>query len=128
MAGETAEATMLTAAEVGRLLGVSARKVYDIPPEHLPRYQYGPRGAVRYAETDVREYKLRCRSTETKRLVAGALSLTSAFPAAAESALESAFRKRGIEPRLTPSTGRKRQGSTPSPQARNGLQLVSSKP
>lgn len=49
---------MLTAADVGRLLGISARTVYAIPEVQLPRYRMGAaRGAVRFDPLDVENYK-----------------------------------------------------------------------
>lgn len=63
------------------------------------------------------EYLQKCRYTEIKREVATFLNSTASLKASG-SGLESYFRKRGREPKLTPTTGKRRQESTP-------LQLVS---
>ena len=118
---------MLTVAQAAARLGVSARKVYDLADSgDLPCYRMGR--SVRIAEDDVTEYLAQCRFTATKRKVAGALSLTAASLAKEGSALENAFRKLGLAPKLTPSTAKKPRASTPSQAERNGLRLVSKTP
>lgn len=45
---------MLTAAEVGMVLGITARTVYGIPEDRLPRYRLGSGAcAVRFDLADV---------------------------------------------------------------------------
>ena len=56
--------SMLSAAQVAELLGLSARSVYDIPESRLPRYRVGAQGgAIRYELADVEAYKASCRCT-----------------------------------------------------------------
>lgn len=45
----------MKAAEVAKILGISARMVYAIPARLLPRYKFGR--AVRFAPADVEEYR-----------------------------------------------------------------------
>ena len=53
---------MLKASEVAPLLGLSARAVYDIPDDQLPRFRIGAgRGAVRFSMEAVEAYKAACR-------------------------------------------------------------------
>lgn len=123
-AERVSEGAMLTAAEAGARLGISARKVYELADTgELPHYRIGR--AVRFAESDVLEYRTSCRSAATKKTVVGALSLTAASLAKGESALESAFRHLGVALKPTRSTAKNRRGSTLLPAEPNALKLVS---
>ena len=118
-------ATMLKPAQVAPMLGVSVRKVYELAGDPLPCYRVN--GSVRFSPDDVREYLAKCRYTETKRKVAGALNLTAASMASG-SVCESAFQKLGIAPKQTHTTGKNRNGSTTSLRASRNLKVVSSTP
>jgi len=104
--------TPLTAAQAAGVLGVSLRQMYDLaaPAGPVACYRIGRR--VSFEPADIEEFKSKCRYTETKHAVASSLSSTATLPANV-SALESYFRGRGIEPRRTPSIGRRRPESTP---------------
>ncbi len=84
--------------DAARLLGVSVRQVYDLAAHcgPIPCYRVGRR--VTFSESDILEYKQKCRCTEIKRAVASSLNSTAISPASG-SALESFFRRRGREPR-----------------------------
>ena len=85
---------MLTASEVGKLLAISARTVYDIPEDRLPRYRLGAgRGAVRFDPADVEAYRTSCRSAGTPGTSAGGTNLTVSLKAA-----DTDFRKRFAHP------------------------------
>jgi predicted DNA-binding transcriptional regulator AlpA len=104
---------MLTAKEVGTMLAISARAVYDIPDDQLPRYRMGAgRGAVRFDLQDVEAYRTACRSTATRRAIVGATS-SAALLTDADSALQSYFRQRGIAPKPKHSPASKTRASTP---------------
>ena len=103
---------MLKAAEVALMLGLSPRSVYDIPDDQLPRFRIGAgQGAVRFALPDVEAYKAACRSTATKRAIAGAMS-SAALSTDADDALRSYFQQRGIAPKPKPTRESKTRGST----------------
>lgn len=104
---------MLTAAQVAAMLGISARKVYEIDPALLPRHEFGR--AVRYAPSDVEAYREACRSTESRaRTAALAGSLSSRVVSkASESEYEKAFRRLGLVPRRMRSTALNAPVSTP---------------
>ncbi|MFC3338765.1 helix-turn-helix domain-containing protein [Paracandidimonas soli] len=108
---------MLSVIEASKRLGVSPRTVYDLaaPAGPIPCHRIGRR--IIFAEEDIQEYLRSCRYTEIKREVASFLNSTVSLRASG-SGLESYFRKRGREPKLTPTTDKKRPDSTP-------LQLVS---
>lgn len=109
---------MLSVAQAAQRIGVSPRTIYDLaaPAGPIPCHRIGRR--IVFSPDDITEYLEKCRFTEIKREVATFLSSTVSLKAS-ESGLESYFRKRGREPKLTPTTAKKRGGSTP-------LQLVSS--
>lgn len=103
--------SLLSASDVAHQLGISARQVYDLAASGtLPAYRFGR--SLRFEPSDIAEYKTSCRSRGIRRAVSSSLSLTVGS-AAHGSALESAFQKLGIKPRLTSSTARKERGSTP---------------
>ena len=105
--------TMLTARQVAQLLGLSQRAVYDVPEADLPRYRLGAsRGAVRFAQDDVEEYRRRCRSAGIPGTSAGATSSTVSLAAAATD-LADCWRRARVVPRLTPTTARSRRACGP---------------
>lgn len=106
------------------LLGVSARKVYDLaaPDGPIPCYRIGRR--ITFNRQDILDYQESCRFTATKREVASSLNST-AVSMARGSGLEKLFQKHGIKPRLTPTTGKKARSSTPSRPASNVLSIQS---
>src|ERR1051325_7747764 len=93
---------MLTPQAVAVLLGISPRAVYSLP---IPRYQI-TRRAVRYLLSDVEAYRESCRSAGIRGTSVGATSLTVTLKAA-DTGLQSYFRKAGVEPRLTPTMSKK---------------------
>nr|KAJ8740681.1 helix-turn-helix domain-containing protein [Delftia sp. PS-11] len=97
--------------DAAALLGVSARKVYDLaaPSGPIPCYRIGRN--INFDETDILEYKQQCRSVVTNRAVRSSLSSTASSTACV-SALESAFRKLGVQPRLTNTTAKNQRAST----------------
>src|SRR5574340_501917 len=103
---------MLSVKQAAKLLGVSSRTVYDLaaPAGPVPCHRIGRR--ILFSETDIQEYLKSCRFTEIKREVASFLNSTAPLKAGV-SGLESYFRKRGREPKLTPTIVRKRPDSTP---------------
>lgn len=106
---------LLKAADVGRLLGLSARTVYTLAKTGaLGCYKLG--GAVRFSLQDVEAYKTSCRSPATTP-AAGCISLTASSPEPG-SALTAYFQQAG--------RGRRRKSSTASnPPASMPLRLVS---
>ncbi|NYT26201.1 helix-turn-helix domain-containing protein [Alcaligenaceae bacterium] len=108
---------MLSVIEAAKRLGVSPRTVYDLaaPSGPIPCHRIGRR--IVFSTEDLTEYLHQCRYTEIKREVATFLSSTVSLRASG-SGLENYFRKRGREPKLTPTTAKNRRDSTP-------LQLVS---
>ena len=110
---------MLKAPEVAAMLGLSARAVYDLADRGmLACYRLGAgRGAVRFDPEDVEAYRAACRSVGTPATNAGATNSTVSLKGA-DTDLAAYFRAAGVKPRLTPTTGKSRRGSTP-------LQLVS---
>lgn len=111
---------MLTAAEAGKLLGLSARTMYDLAKAgKIACHRMGVGdGAVRFDPADLEEYKRQCRSPATTR-AAGSSNLTASSPEPAGSALTDYFRKAGRAPKRRPTTRGKSRGST-------SLQLVAS--
>src|SRR5438067_382616 len=110
---------MLKAAEAGKYLGLSARKMYALAEAgEVACYRLG--SAVRFEQADLDEYKTRCRSPATIP-AAGSSSLTASSPEPVGSALTAYFRKAGRAPRRKPTTSAKRRGST-------SLQLVATGP
>lgn len=120
------DSAILTAEQAGALLGLSARKMYELAAEGALAHMRPSKGAVRFLESDVLEYRAQCRSTATKRMVVGALNLTAASLDAGASGLESAFRKLGVDTKRMHSTEPKPPASTPSRRERSALKLVSS--
>src|SRR6185295_5327232 len=110
---------MLNAKQVGPLLGLSPRKVYELARSGtLPSYRFGD--AVRFAPEDVETYRTSCRSTGTSRQAAGALTLTAGLAALA-SVAASSFPQAGREPKPTRSTARKARPCTRSRKASPAL-------
>lgn len=55
-----ADEGLITAAAVGKLLGLSTRTIYDLAASRaLPSYRFGD--AVRFARADLEAYKAACR-------------------------------------------------------------------
>lgn len=99
---------LLTAKQVGPMLGLSARAVYDIPEAALPRYRVGAgRGAVRFHSRDVSAYLAACRSARVPATSVGASSSTVSLRAASAD-LGAMFRAAGVKPRLTHTPGKSR--------------------
>ena len=110
---------MLKAAEAGRYLGLSARKMYALAEAgEVACHRFG--SAVRFEVADLDEYKTRCRSPATTP-AAGCSSLTASSPEPVGSALTAYFRKAGREPKRKPTTSAKQRDST-------SLRLVESSP
>ena len=110
---------MLTAATVAQQLGISPRAVYELAKHGLlacHRMGVGG-GAVRFAPEDVEAYRTSCRSAGTPATSAGAMNSTVCLKDSGTD-LAAYFRAAGVKPKLTPTTGKNRRGSTP-------LQLVS---
>lgn len=108
---------MLTAAEVATQLGLSPRAVYELHASgRLPGYRFGR--AVRFEAADVETFRLSCRSAGTPETSAGATNSTVSLKVAG-TGLADYFQKAGLKPKLTRSTARKADASTP-------LRLVSS--
>jgi excisionase family DNA binding protein len=100
---------LLTAAEAAASLRISTRKMYELAASgELACHRFG--GAVRFDQSDLDAYKLKCRSPATTR-AAGSTSLTASLPEAA-SGLTAYFRKAGREPKRKPTTSAKQRGST----------------
>lgn len=108
---------MLTAAEAGKVLGLSARTMYDLAKAgRVKCYRMGVgAGAVRFDPADLEEYKRTCQSSVTTP-AGGSTSSAVQLPGS-ESALTSYFRKAGREPKQSDSTSKKRAD-------RSRLQLV----
>lgn len=101
---------MLKAAAAGKLLGLSARKMYALADSgEVACHRFG--SAVRFEEADLEEYKNRCRSPATTP-AAGCSSLTASSPEPGGSALTDYFRKAGRAPKRKPMTSGKRRDST----------------
>ena len=113
---------LISAKAAGRMLGLSARAVYDLAASgKLAVYRPSDGGdAVRFAPKDVEEYRESCRSVGTSATSAGASSSTAVLKAA-DTDLAAYFRAAGVRPKLTPTTARKAPGSQP-------LQLAYSEP
>lgn len=110
---------MLKASQVGPLLGLSPRTVYELARTGaLPSYRFGD--AVRFDPADVETYRTSCRSTGTSPTSAGAISSTASLTDD-DAALAAYFRKAGLKPRRMPTTSRK-------PSDRPPLRMVSSTP
>lgn len=109
---------MLTAAEAGKVLGLSARTMYDLARAgKIAHHRMGVGdGAVRFDPADLEEYKNRCRSPATTP-DAGSISSAVQLPGS-DSALTSYFRRAGRGPKPTDSTSKKQRG-------KSRLQLVS---
>ena len=94
--------TMLTASQVARQLGISARKVYSLRAEgKLAGYLFGR--AVRFDPVDVEAYRASCRSSGTRAIKVGATSSTVSLKVGG-SELAAYFRKAGLKPRPRPSS------------------------
>lgn len=104
---------MLTAAEAGKLLGLSARTMYDLARVGKVKcYRMGVGdGAVRFDPADLEEYKSRCQSPVTTQAV-GSFSSAVRLPGS-DSALTSFFRKAGRAPKRSDSTEKKPRGKLP---------------
>lgn len=107
---------MISAKEAADMLGVSRSKMYDLAASgKVASYRFD--GALRFERADLDTYKESCRSVSTAQTSAGVTSLTATLRGA-DTELASYFRKAGLAPKRTRSTGRNPPGSTP-------LQLVS---
>jgi hypothetical protein len=91
----------MSAKAVAQLLGVSPRMVYSLP---IPRYRFGR--AVRYDLADVERYRASCLSDGISGTRGGVSSSTVTMKAA-DTGLASYFRKAGVKPKLTRTTGKK---------------------
>lgn len=111
---------MLTAAEAGARLGISARTMYAIAKAgKIACHRLGVgNGAIRFDPSDIEAYKQSCRSPATTP-GAGSSSLTASSPERDASALTAYFRRAGRKPKHKPTTSEKQGDST-------RLQLVSS--
>jgi len=92
-----ADSSVLTAKQAGALLGLSARKMYELAAEGALPALRPSKGAVRFMESDVLEYRAACRTTAAKGATAGLLKLAAAPLSKGESGLESAFRRLGVD-------------------------------
>ena len=102
---------MLTVKEAATALGLKPRTVYDLFKSGLlPGYRPTPK-AIRFDERDVQEYLAKCRSTTTSETSASA-SPSAVSLRVGHSDLAAFFRKRGVEPKLKPSTSGKSRAST----------------
>ncbi|MNL32801.1 Helix-turn-helix domain protein [compost metagenome] len=111
---------LLTAAEAGQRLGISARTVYAIAKAgRLACHRLGVgNGAIRFDPADLEEYKNQCRSPATTQ-AAGSSSLTASSPDLGVNALTAYFRQAGRKHKPKPTTNVRQDAST-------RLQLVSS--
>src|SRR5687768_17352921 len=103
----------MNAREAAVRLGVSARQVYDLAAPNGPIACHRIGRRVVFEESDIEEYRNKCRFIATASAVSSSLTLTAAFPVRVESGLENAFRKLGLKPKLTPSTAKSAPGCTP---------------
>ena len=102
---------MLSAKEVGTMLGLSAGKVYDLAQRGiLPCHRYSAK-AIRFDQSDVEEYKLSCRSATTPVTSVGAISLTAKLQDPG-SALAAYFLKAGVKAKPKSTTASSRRAST----------------
>jgi excisionase family DNA binding protein len=109
---------MITAAEAAKQLGISARMVYDLfHAGRLAGFKIGR--AVRFDPADIETFRQSCRSPGTPATSAGGTTSTVTLKAA-DTDLSAYFRKAGLKPKLTRTTGGKAPGSMP-------LRLVSNK-
>jgi excisionase family DNA binding protein len=93
---------MLKAADVARLLGLSARTVYALAQAGaLPHFRPAL-GAVRFDPADVEAYRQSCRSTATPTASAGAMNFRASLTDD-DAALQSYFQRRGRAPRQKPT-------------------------
>ena len=99
----------MNAEQAAAFLQVSKRQVYTLaaPQGPIPCVRIGKR--VIFDEPDLMEFKLSCRSIKTKSEGA-TFSSSRAVLAGNESALQKLFRKRGLAPKLTPTTGKSPHG------------------
>src|SRR5690606_6017804 len=107
---------MLTPADLAARLNISRTKARQLaaPGGPIPCIRIGR--LIRFDERDIVEYEEACRSTTIKSAVDIALSST-ALSTETGSEARNYFRKLGLKPRPTSSTGRKAAGSTQSPRA-----------
>jgi len=104
---------MLNAAQAAEVLGISSRNVYSqaAPAGPIPCYRIGKR--VSFDERELQEYKASCRCvqfkmpTPTLSRTMPKIKVRTPWLEPGESELEKTYRKLGITPRRTPSTGRK---------------------
>ncbi|RYF07982.1 MAG: DNA-binding protein [Comamonadaceae bacterium] len=109
-------ADLISAARVAEMLGVSARKVYELAQSGKLRC-YRIDSCLRFSINDVETYRTSCLSVTTRETSVGALSSTRLLRASG-SGLAAYFQKATPKPKRTSSTTRKRSAST-------RLQLVS---
>lgn len=98
--------TLLSVTQAATELGVSPRTVYGLaaPGGPIPCHRIGRR--VLFQAQDIQNYLQACRFTQIKRAVVSSLSSTASLKVS-ESGLENYFRKRGLKPKLTPTTVKK---------------------
>ena len=103
---------MITAKKAAEMLGLSARKVYDLaaPNGPIPCTRYSEK-CIRFNEQDIENYRLSCQFTLMREIVVGA-SRSIKLSTASESVSQNFFRKLGIEPKPKRSTSQKHQDST----------------
>ena len=104
---------LLTAAEAGNRLGISARSMYAIAKAgKIACHRLGlGNGAVRFDLSDIEAYKQSCRSPATTQ-AAGCSSLTASSPEPDGSALTAYFRKAGRKPKHKPTISGRHPAST----------------
>ena len=99
----------LTAKEAAHVLGLSARKLYELAASgKLACYRFD--GAVRFDRADLETYKTSCRLPATTQ-ANGSISLTASLPGTAH-ALTAYFRQAGQKSKRTNSTALKQPGSS----------------
>lgn len=102
---------LISVAEAAKELGVSARTVYTLaaPGGPIPCHRIGAR--ILFSPDDLQQYLQSCRHTEIKRAVAK-YSSSTVSPTGGRSELERYFREQGLNPRLTPTSGRRSPDTT----------------
>jgi excisionase family DNA binding protein len=99
------EETPIPASKAAKMLGISVRAMYALGATgQVPTYRIGR--AVRFLPSDVEGFFRKCLSGGAQGTRGGGLSSTVTMKAAG-TGLASYFRKAGVEPKLTPTTGKK---------------------
>ena len=91
---------MLTAAQVGSMLGLSLSKVYDLARSgDLRCYRFG--GAVRFEPADVEAYKAACKVVvlDPSRSLTNTRNYSVSLVPAGVTDLDRAFAEAGVKPR-----------------------------